>query len=238
MTAWTNDPTVAIQSLIPGVPAYSAGSLRSGPPCKMIIDHDSVSANVVTLSVTVVEGNIPSIGDILYVYATTNNAGGLNEQTGLVTVASVSITAATGKGTITYALTTGNLANTPDTGYAIAVPGETAEASVPNQAYRAFAIQKLSPELGANRSATISVTEPSAPAAIKWTLQAAMRNVDSEYVEIIKDITSAGTFSDSGAPGFTSATTQFWPGSWNFVRYKDTGSSGGTNPTVIAKIMI
>ena len=238
MPLWSNDPNIAVLSLTPGVPAYSAGSLRPGPPCKMFIDHDSVATNVVTLTVTIVEGNIPAIGDILYVYATTNSAGALNQATGAVTVASVTITAATGKGTITYAKTVADQGSTVDTGYAIAVPGETSEVSTPNQAYRAFSIPKLVPELGANRSITINVTYPSAPAAIKWELQGAMRNVDSEFVQILKDVTTAGTNADTGAPGFVSASTQFWPGSWNFVRYKDTGSSGGSSPTVIAKITI
>lgn len=237
MPAWTNDPTVAIQSLTPGVPAYSAGSIASGPPTRMIIDHVAVATNVVTLTVTIVEGNIPAIGDLIYVYATTKNSGGLNETTGIA-ISAVSITASTGKGTITYPKTTSDLSVVADAGYAISTAAEVAEVSTPDQAYRAFAIPKLVPELGANRSITITVSYPSAPVGIKWTLQAAMRNVDAEFVEIIKDVTAAGTYSDSGAPGFASASTQFWPGSWNFVRYKDTGSSGGTLPTVIAKFMI
>lgn len=234
MTAWTNDPTVAIQELIPGEFAYSAGSKKSGPNVRFIVTQSAVATNVVTLTGAVVEGNIPSIGDLIYVYATLNNAGGLNEVTGIA-ITGVSINQTTGVGTITYPLTTANLAPTADVGYAILTISEVAEASVPNQAYRAFSVPILNPPNGANRSFTINVSYPSAPGAIKFGLQAAMRNVDSEYIEIIKDETAAGTYSDSGAPG--SASSQLWPGMWRFVRYKDTGSSGGSTPTVIAKIM-
>jgi len=204
----------------------------------MIIDHVAVATNVVTLTVTIVEGDIPDIDDLIYVYATTKNSGGLNENTGIA-ISAVSITATTGKGTVSYPKTTADLTITADSGYAIVTPSEEAETLVPSQAYRAFAIPKLVPQNGANRSITVTVSFPSAPASYKWSMQCSMRNIDAEFVDIIKDVTTGGgTFSDSGAPGFASASTQFWPGSWNFVRFADTGSSGGTLPTVIAKLLI
>lgn len=235
MPAWTNDPSTAVLSLTPGVPAYSAGSLRKNNPARMLITGDSVSANVVTLNVAIVEGDIPSIGDLIYVYKTSNSAGALNTTVGIA-ISAVVITAATGIGTISYPLTTGNQGQTADTGYAQTTPGETSELLVANQGYRAFAIPKLVPELGANRSITLTVSFPVAPGAAKFSLQTAPRNVDAEFVSIITNETAAGTFSDSGAPG--SASTQLWPGSWNFVRFKDTGSTLGGTPTVIAKITI
>jgi hypothetical protein len=94
VTAWTNDPTVAVQSLIPGVPAYSAGSKASGPNTRFVVTQVSVATNVVTLTGSLVEGNIPVVGDLIYVYATTKNAGGLNTTTGIA-ISAVSIAAAT-----------------------------------------------------------------------------------------------------------------------------------------------
>lgn len=231
MTAWTNDPNTATPLLVVGVPAYSAGSLRPGPTARFKITQSAVAANVVTLTGAIVEGNIPTVGDLIYVHGTTRGAGALNTSVGIA-ITGVTINATTGIGTITYPVTTGNLGTLADPGDASIVPGETAEASVPNQSYTAFAL----PHDTNNRSISISVAYPSAPGAIKFSLQAAIRNVDAEYVEIIKDETAAGTYSDSGAPG--SQSNQLWPGAWNFVRYKDTGSSGGSSPTVIAKILL
>lgn len=231
MPAWTNDPATPVAMLVVGVPAYSAGSLPNGPTGRFVITQTSVSANVVTLTGSLVEGNIPAVGDLIYIYGTTRGGGALNS-TVAIAISGVTINAATGVGTITYPKTTGNLVTAADPGLALINPAEIAEPSNPSQAYTAFAIPH---DIG-NRSISVTVSYPSAPAGIKFALQAALRNVDAEYVDIIKDETAAGTYSDSGAPG--SASTQLWPGAWRFVRYKDTGSTGGTNPTVIAKIML
>lgn len=237
MPAWNNDPLNAVLSLTPGVPAYSAGSLPPGPTGRFIVTSTAVATNVVTLTGALIEGNIPAVGDLIYVHATTRNAGGLNTSVGIA-ITAVSINAATGVGTISYAKTTANLGTLADPGYAEITASEVAETLNFSTAYRAFAVPHNVAGVGANPSFTLTVNFPSAPGAIKASLQAAMRNVDAEFVPLIKDVTAAGTFSDSGVPAQEAATGQFWPGAWNFVRYADTGSSGGSSPTVIAKILM
>jgi len=234
LPAWTNDPNTPINSLIPGVPAYSAGSRPNTPRGKFLITQTAVAANVVTLTGALVEGNTPSIGDLIYVYKTTRGAGALNT-TVAIAISAVSINALTGVGTISYPVTTGNLGTASDPGYAFIDSAEVAEASVPNQGYTAFAIPRPTSDIQ-DRSMTITVSYPSAPAAILFSLQGAPRNVDTEYIDLIKNETAAGTYSDSGASG--SSSTQLWPGAWNFARYKDKGSSGGSSPTVIAKLLL
>lgn len=221
--------------MTPGVPVYSAGSKNQNlPNVRMIVTKSAVATNVVTLTIQMLEGNIPAVGDTAYITGTQNNAGALNKPNG-VTLTGVSITQATGIGTITYAVTTADLAATADQGTVIVTIPEVAEALVANQAYQAFAIPKLVPELGANRSITLNVKYPSAPGNISWAVQGAMNNVDAEFVTLFSGV-GAGTHSQSGTVGGTGSTTEFWPGSWNFVRFKDTGSLGGSSPTVIAKL--
>jgi hypothetical protein len=233
--AWTNDPRVPIPLLTPGIWGYSAGSRPSGPNTRMLITANAIATDVATLYVTMIEGNIPAINDTLYVYATANSAGAFNTTTG-VTITGVTIVAATGVGTITYALTASTQGKTNDTGYAISVIAEVPEVSTPSTAYQALALPHITPAQAPNSSISIYVTYPSAPASISWSLQVALNNVAAEFIDIISGETTAGTFSDSGAPG--SASKQLWPGAWRFCRYIDAGSSGGTNPTVIARIMI
>lgn len=235
MPVWSNDPQTPILSLTPGVPAYSAGSLPPGPTGRFIVTSTAVATNVVTLTGSILEGNIPAVGDLIYVHGTTRGSGALNTSVGIA-ISAVSINAATGAGTISYPKTTANLGTLADPGYAELVAAELAETLTPSTAYRAFAVPHNVAGIGANPSFTITLAYPSAPAGIKASLQGAMRNVDAEFVNLIKDVTAAGTFSDSGVPAQEAATGQFWPGAWNFVRFADTGSSGGTNPTVIAKI--
>src|SRR5712692_987365 len=159
MPLWTNRPDLPIQSMTPGVPVYSAGSRASDPNTRMAITKSAVSGNVVTLTVQIIEGPVPASGSTAYITGTQNNAGALNFPNG-VALTGVSISSSTGAGTITYADTTGDLAATADSGIVIVTVPEVSEALVTNQAYRAFAVPKLVPELGANRTVTLNVKYP------------------------------------------------------------------------------
>jgi hypothetical protein len=235
MPLWTNDPSQSVQTLLPSVPGYSAGSKnQSLPNTRLIVSNSVLTANVVTLTVKVVEGNIPAVGSSIFVSGTQNGSGAMNTSVGIA-LSAVSIDSVTGLGTVSYPLTHANIPTAADEGVASVLVPEIAEVSTPNQAYKAFAISR-SGNQGQDFSITVSVQYPSAPAAVSWSVQAAINNVDAEFIDIMEN-TSAGTFTDSGAPGATT-TGQFWPGTYNFVRYKDKGSSGGTNPTVIAKFLI
>jgi len=223
MTAYDNTPQSVVEMLIPGRPSYAYGSKAPGPTCRMIIDHDSVTTNVVTLTVTITDGNIPLVGDLIYVYATSNSAGALNQTTGIA-ISAVNITATTGKGTIQYPKTVGNQGNTVDTGYALSTPQETAEALTTNKS-RAFAIQNT---LGRGYGVSWAFTYPSAPASGSIQLEGAINDVDSEYTIIGAANTTVSGYNE------VFATV---PELVNFVRLHVTAASGGTNPTVIGKIL-
>src|SRR5262249_686596 len=146
----------------------SAGSKNPNlPDTRMIVSQSAVATNVVTLTVQVVEGNIPAVGSTIYVSKTTRDAGALNTSDGTVTISAGSIDSVTGIGTISYAKTAGDLATAADQGYVIAAVPEVAEVSTPNKAYRAFAIPRTgNVEPGSKMTATIRVKYPSAPASI------------------------------------------------------------------------
>jgi hypothetical protein len=223
MTAYDNTPQSVVEMLIAGKPSYAYGSRSPGPTCRMIIDHDSVTTNVVTLAVTIIDGNIPLVGDLIYVYNTSNSAGALNQTTGIA-ISGVNITAATGKGTITYPKTVGNQGNTVDTGYALSTPQELAEALTTNKS-RAFAIQNT---IGRGYGITWAFTYPSAPASASIQLEGAVNDVDSEYTIIGAANTSVSGYNEIIAT---------LPELVNFVRLHVTAASGGTNPTVVGKIL-
>jgi len=227
MPAYDGSPNAITQMLIPGRPAYALGSLPNQPPCKMLITSDSVSSNVVTLTVAIMEGFIPAVGDKIYTYATSNSAGGLNQTTGIA-IASVSITAATGIGTITFPLTTGNQGTTADTGYAISVPAEVVETPSPSGAYKsaAFAIQNT---IGRGYGISWSYTCPSAPNSISIQLEGAISNQDSEYTLIGSAATTTSGYNETFAQ---------LPNLVNFVRLHLTTFSGGSSPSIIGKILL
>jgi hypothetical protein len=224
MPAWTDSPFAKSKGLVPGRPSYSAGSKNQGiSPGKMYVSQYAVASNVVTLTVAQYEGNIPAAGDLITVEGLPVAALNVSD----TALASVTITKDTGAGTITYAATSPDVATTKSGGQVVAAVPEAAEVSTPSQAYQAFAVPKSSAFAGQNgREITLNAKFPSAPASIKYNLQAAINNVDAEYTSLGTDLTAAGT-------NFFNL-----PNVYNFVRYKDTGSSGGTLPTVIAKILI
>jgi len=202
----------------------------------MMVTQSAVATNVVTLTVAVVEGNIPAVGDTAFIYATKNNAGALNSSVGLA-LTGVTINATTGVGTITYAVTTGNLAPTADVGYVLSQAADIPEPLVASQAYSAFAVPHSTGV--PNRSFTLSMACPTlGGATLKWIFQGAGRNIDAEYGNIIGDSTTQGVFSDSGVPNANTSIGQFWPGAWNFVRFKDDGTTGISGTTVVVRILM
>lgn len=233
MPAWS--ASAQVFGLSEGRPSYSAGSKdTSRGPGKMYVTGIAAAGGTVTLNVAQVEGNIPAVGDIATITGTI--LAGANKTAALT---GVSINAATGVGTISYAavVVPVTLGQSNSGGQvSVAVP-EVAEALVPNQAYQAFAMPRRMRDIGMRPSITLNVQFPSAPVTPAWAVQGAIANVDAEYVTLFSGAT-AGTFSDSGAPAGVASTVQFWPGSYNFVRFKDTGSAGGASPTVIAKLLI
>lgn len=232
MPPYNNQPGVAVPMLPtasvpgpPGPPGYSFGSKPlNQPTCRMLISQTAVSSNVVTLTVQVVEGNIPAVGQTLYIYATTRDAGGLNDSSGSITIASVSINATTGIGTITYAKSASNLATAADPGYALAPVPEAADAIAGgSQKGQQFAVSGY--------GITWAYMCPSAPVSIAIQLEGAVNDVDAEYTIIgtSQTVVTASTWTEIFAT---------LPENVNFVRLHITASSGGTSPTIIGKIQV
>ena len=219
------DPTnTPVQMLIPGQPAYAFGSKNtSRPTVKMSVTSVAVLTNVVTLGVTLMEGYIPAVGDLITVVNTTTDSGAANVAN--VALASVTITALTGKGTVTYPATAGDQPTAADTGMAYVAVPEVPEALSAIKS-RAFAIQNT---IGRGYGITWAYDCPSSPSSIAIQLEGAVNDVDGEYTLI----------------GASKTTTSGWvetiaqlPNLVNFVRLNVTATNGGTVPTIIGKILL
>jgi hypothetical protein len=210
--------------LIPGQPAYAFGSKNTScPTVKMSVTSVAAAANVITLGVTIMDGYIPAVGDLITVVNTTTDSGAANVAN--VALASVTITALTGKGTVTYAATAGAQLTTADTGMAYVAVPEVPEA-LSAIASRAFAIQNT---IGRGYGITWAYDCVSAPSTIAIQLEGAVNDVDGEYTII-------GT-SKTTASGWVETVAQV-PNLVNFLRVNITATTGGTVPTIIAKILL
>lgn len=188
MTAYQTSPTPpGIPLLQPNVPSFAWGNRATGggAASRMIINADSVAANVVTLNVTIVEGNIPAVGDLIFVYATSNSAGGLNQSTGIA-ISGVSITATTGKGTISYPKTVGNQGQTNDTGYALTIAQITTETPTPGNGGASASQQfALMAEIGKNGTPfSVDGQFSGAPGVFELDVQVASIDLDTAYQTI------------------------------------------------------
>lgn len=131
MPKYSASPFNAIQMALPGRPAYVWGGFNDAVgPTSMRVTNVAITTNVATLNVTVFEGNIPVVGSFITVRGTQQAAGIFNVTA--VALASVTINATTGIGTVTFALTNANVGSVADSGIAMVPQPVTFESVATN----------------------------------------------------------------------------------------------------------
>lgn len=226
MPAYQTAPNGAKYGLQMGVPAYSAGSLATGVAnTRMFVTSAAVAANVVTLGVILQEGNVPAVGATAYITGTTQGSATLNKPAG-VALTGVTLDS-TGTGTITYALTTTSFATLADGGLVIVPVQEVGDALAANTSFLQFAVPAPIGG-GGGRTGTItwSTVVSGAPATILVNLQASIVDIDGQYATLD---------SSSSATGETRYIAQQ---DFNFFRIRVTTLTGGTSPTLVAKLLV
>jgi hypothetical protein len=204
-----------------GIDNYALGDSPKSPTTKMQITNVLATGGTATLTVTVREGNIPLVGQSLTVSATTAGSGALNG--GPYTITAVSITPATGQGTIQFA-SGASISTTADVGTALVQQTETFEALV-NGASQAFAVPR-SPGADANgRTIAWQTSFGTAPSAITVAVQISNSNIDGEYATMDTSISTSGEI--RYLSGFDAS----------FVRFLVSGLSG-SSPTGAIKFRI
>lgn len=222
MPPYQNSPTgnVPVQLLQPGIPSYAYGSLPTGPVCRLLVTSTARLSGTATLQVRIVEGNIPAVGDLITVKATTRAAGVFNVTNTAITA--VSISALTGIGSIQFAITAGTTADGADPGYGAIPITQLAEAMTAAASTAAFALPSNADSAGT--TVTWSMAYPVAPGAVNVSLQASLIDLDSEYSSV--DTST----SVSGEERFITLTN------FRFLRLKTNSISGASNG--IGKILV
>lgn len=215
-----NPPTPKL--LQPGVPAYAFGSRNPNlPTVRMAITNVSLTTNVATYSVTMLEGNIPAAGDLASVTGTSTASGAFNVIA--IALASVNIDATTGIGTVTLALTHANVGSIAQAGLMSVEVPEVPQLLSGATKSAAFALQAAK---GQGRGISWDYNCPSAPGSASIQLEGALVDDDAEYAVIGSALTST-----SAGQAFATA-----PENVNFVRINAATFSAGTNPSIVARI--
>ena len=178
MPAYQNSPFQPPILVMKGVPAYLWGtfSYKIGNT-RLILTNSALTSNVATVTVTVLDGPLPVVGGLISIINSTAGSGALNVQRAVITGTTISAT--TGSGTLTFALTNANITSVADSGSIVVEPAEVPEALVNNTASMACVI--AAPQGDSQYTVPIAVTFPTPPTGVTVTLQRALKNNASEF---------------------------------------------------------
>lgn len=222
----------AIPALNPGQPGYSLGSFDDHQPlCKFLINAVAITSDVATIYGTIVEGDIPAVGQLISIQGTQTGSGEFNVSD--VALTGVTIAAATGIGTMTFALSASDVSKTTDAGVAliqIAEVPETIAHGGSSYQGQALAISSFT-GVPNGRAITWAYQCPTAPtSSISVKLEGAVKLSDFNAGIAVTLDTETST---SGATKALQVPTEI-----NFVRVNvDEWSSTG-DFSVIAKVLV
>lgn len=225
----------------PGKPAYFFGSLNTNADDTYArVSNVSLATNVATVKVTIYRGNIPVVGQLITISGTTTASGAFNVNGVAITGVSA-VTADQGIYNITFALTHADVGSTADAGMVIIPVQEVAEALANGTSVAIYVPSNELRDLG-QKSITVATTFPSLPTAATVTLYSAIANNpqagDPEWTQMGVVATVAGgaiTAPTNASPNGGVAT--FTTPAGRFFRVVVSGVSGGTNPSLICKMV-
>lgn len=227
MPLYNNTPFKGqIRQMVNALPTYLFGAFDDkSAPTKFQVTSVSLTSNVATYTGYIREGNIPVVGNLI----SFDNGAPSPYNVSDAAITGVTISSVTGIGTITVAITHADIAAANAGFIGMVTAPETSEATGTTASIPVVPSFN-SPLTTDERTLTLIVTFPTEPTTWTGNLQVALRDVDSEYVNInsAADIT------------FVSGTdiylVQYYCQSGRFYRLKP-GSSSTTDGKIIAKIM-
>lgn len=198
------------------------------PNTRMSIQSVAIATNVATLAVTILEGPIPIVGNLVTVTGTqtSTSGGGSNFNLTNASITGVTINITTGVGTITYALTSNNISTTTDSGLAVVPPAAVFQ-TLPSSATAGlqFAVSPATNASNNQRGVTWFTQYTGSPSTVTMNLQGSDIDQDSYYTTIDSSANSAGESRSLSNVNYS------------FLRIQ-AASTGGTTPKCLAGIMV
>ena len=144
---------------ISGRPAYFYGSLNEEQQDTLAqVTSVASASNVATIGVTIRTGNVPIVGNLIWVTGTTSASGAYNVS-GVAITGVTAVSAAAGTYTITYACTTADLTTTADAGDA-KIPVQEVPETVAQNTSIAIYVPSQEPVDNGQRTITVACTFP------------------------------------------------------------------------------
>ena len=197
MHAYVNNPFNRPQLLQKGVPAYLWGKFsQQVGNTKLYITNTALTSNVATVTVQIINGPSPAVGNYISIINSTSTSGIFNVNRAVITATTISAT--TGAGTLTFALTHADVAAAADTGTVIVEPNEVGETISGSANSAACVVQ--APEGDSQFTVPMAVTGGTGITAMTATLQVAIKNLDSEYTNTTTVVTKTGASTYTAGP--------------------------------------
>lgn len=217
--------------LVAGSPQYVWGSYndKTGPTFGYVIS-DSAVTTTGTVTFRITQGNVPIVGALISVVGTSNASGNFN-----VTNATILTVTTTDAGicTVTYAITSSSVAvGTADSGQVLVPQTEVGE-TLANGSSVPVAMPFGNTTYNLNQGLTVVVSFPSFPTTAVVVLQQAVKDIDSEYATVATVATVTGGVVTAAGSQITVDPTL-----GRFFRFNVSNVTGGTNPTIIAKLLM
>jgi hypothetical protein len=219
-----------VQQAVPGLPAYLLGSYNyNWADTQMNVTAVQLVGTTATVFVTVTAGQLPIANQLVSIAGAVPSY--FNVTNAKITAVSFVDAPEDGIGSISFVLTNAQIGKTASPGFALAPQIQVGEALVAG-ASSALALQA---NTGPNNAQTIrfDVTFPTLPGAATVTPQAAMFDVDAEYVNL-----SPAVATIVGGTPTTEQSQTYVDVRARFVRFNVTGLSGAGAATIIAKVLV
>ncbi len=228
MPAYQTTPFKQSPALMyPGIPVYLWGSFndKTGPTLGTV---RATSGNGVNASVKflISSGNIPVAGSLVTIVGTANASGNYNVTNATILTVSAAASPDAGIYTITFSNTTASVAAS-DAGQLIIPQPEVGE-TLTNSSSVPAAMPYGNSTYNQNQGLTAVVSFPSAPTSVTVVLQQAIQDIDSEYATVATIVNATNTTQQITVD----------PTLGRFFRFKNSGTSGGTLPTIVAKLLM
>jgi hypothetical protein len=218
--------------LIPGFPTYLWGSWndKTGPTQGTVLS-DSGNGATSTVKFQLTSGNVPIVGALVTIVGTANAAGAYNVTNAKILSVSAPTNPDFGIYTITFS-GTGNSASAADAGQLIIPQPEIAEALTAISSAPAV-MPYGNATFNQNQGLTAVVSFPSLPTSVVVVLQQAVQDLDSEYATVATVATVSGGVVTAAGSQITVDPTL-----GRFFRFSNGTVTGGTLPTIIAKLLM
>src|SRR5271170_3360965 len=197
MPAYINSPFQKPLLLMKGVATYVIGSFdyKVGDS-RLYLTNSALTTDVATVTVQLVIGPTPKVGDLISIINSTAGSAALNVNRAVIT--GVTINATTGAGTITFALTNADITSVADAGTVITEPAEVGESIATT--YNSIPVMVQAPEGDSQFTIPFSVTSGATNTAMTATLQRALKSSSNEWTNTTTVVTKTGATTYTAGP--------------------------------------